>query len=213
MLKVFYPLLLSAATCGMTAMAQETRTRVVDAVNLPAAESGQPDRSWYLVFNESWMIAAHRPYILKTVNSYTVHDYRNPEADADSLQAALGKYASGIPLNRGAARLGEVSYEFLLMDPDTEQTNNLHTPLSSLVSAHSAAAQHYVLKDQLLSVYFHETWSIDPDSLRITKKVLGVTPVIWQRRQTTHGEPVNDAESGLPVYYKLQLERIPLRNP
>ncbi|MCK4745715.1 MAG: hypothetical protein KAT15_01710, partial [Bacteroidales bacterium] len=154
MLKVFYPLLLSAATWGMTAMAQETRIRVVDAVNLPAAESGQPDRSWYLVFNESWMVTAHRPDIRKTVNSYTVHDHRNPDADADSLQAALGEYARGLHLNRGKGRLGEVSYEFLLMDLDTEQTNNLHAPLSSLVSGHSAAARHYELKEQLLSVYF-----------------------------------------------------------
>ena len=65
---------------------------------------------------------------------------------------------------------------------------------------------------QLLSVIFHEEWFMDPVSGQITKKVLGLTPVIWQRRLTTTGDPVNEAGTGKPVYYKNQLSRIELRN-
>ncbi|MCD4709533.1 MAG: hypothetical protein K8R52_01695 [Bacteroidales bacterium] len=49
--------------------------------------------------------------------------------------------------------------------------------------------------------------------LKKRKNENGITPVIWQLRQTAEGEPVHDAETGFPVYYKLKLERIDLRNP
>jgi hypothetical protein len=37
--------------------------------------------------------------------------------------------------------------------------------------------------------------------------------VIWQRRRTAEGEGIDDAETGLPVYYKNPLRRIELRQP
>jgi hypothetical protein len=43
--------------------------------------------------------------------------------------------------------------------------------------------------------------------------VRAITPVIWQRRQTEAGDPVNEADTGLPVYYKNQMQQINLRNP
>ena len=212
-LRRFSILLLTAAAWGTLVMAQDTQIAVVDVVDIPAALTGQPDHAWYLSFSETWTVSADRPGILKLVISYTVRDRLFPLATEDSLQPAFREFVGELPRSRGMGRIGDISYEFLLMDTEMEQTNNLHGPVSLLVSRYSAMAKHYELQSQLLSVYFHETWFIDPSTLKITRSVDGITPVIWQRRATTEGEPVNDAETGLPVYYKIRLERILLRNP
>ena len=132
------------------------------------------------------------------------------------------------PHTKGKIRLTDISYEFALLDPHTpgsedrdfdgpahmdHSTRKLQQELISLVKGRSAALGRADLDELLLSFYFHETWFIDPVSLQVTKKVHGITPVLWQRRKTTTGVPVNDAESGLPVYYKNRLHRIELRNP
>ena len=100
-------------------------------------------------------------------------------------------------------------------EPDSMDvwTKKLQGELISLVKSLSKSKERYDLNTQMLSVHFHEDWIIDPVSLQIIKKVHGITPVIWQRRKTTDGEPINDAETGLPVYYKNSLNRIELRNP
>jgi hypothetical protein len=49
--------------------------------------------------------------------------------------------------------------------------------------------------------------------MALDRQVNAITPVIWQRRRTVEGEPVNDAGTGWPVYYKNSLSRIELRNP
>ena len=194
------------------AVAQETQIEVSDAVHLPSVLTGQPDHSWFLEFRETWTFPEDGTGIRKDVDSYRVKDLQHPEIEEDSLLTAFGEMIEGLPRARGVHRFGEFSYEFLLADPGMEQKNNLHAPVVEMVSRHSAVAGHYKLPEQLLSVHFHETWYMDPDSSTITKKVLAMTPVIWQRRATKDGEPVNDAETGLPVFYKIQLERIPLRN-
>jgi hypothetical protein len=212
MMRVNCIIWLLAATPGTMLAAQELRAGVVDVVDMPAIMTGQSDPSWYLEFREEWTILNERPEILKSVSGYTVHDLRDPHADKDSLQSAFGAFMRQLLLAGGNSRFREISHEFLLMDDQDTALQMIRTGLCPMVADHSAMADHYNLGDQLLSVYFHEEWTVDPVSLQITKKVLGITPVIWQRRQTTEGEPVNDADTGLPVYYKINLERIPLRN-
>ncbi|MFH0759059.1 MAG: hypothetical protein V2B15_17360 [Bacteroidota bacterium] len=184
--------------------AQESGVRVVDRMDLQAVFSGQTDSSGFIEFIEIWTIDAERPGIQKQVDSIRIVD--GPDTDFWNMEREHSP--SG-----GKARFGEVSHEFMLMDPENQHAGNLHAPMVSLVSLYSKTAGHYNLDDQLLSVRFHETWILDPDSATVTKRVSGITPVIWQRRQTEDGVPVNDAETGLPVYFKLELERIPLRNP
>jgi hypothetical protein len=204
--------LLLAATSGTMLAAQELRIGVVDVVELPAIMTGQSDTSWYLEFREEWTISGDRAAIFKSVNSYTVHDLRDPHADKDSLQSAFGAFMRQLLLAGGNSRFREITHEFLLMDDQDTTLEMIRAGLSSLVADNSAMADHFNLRDQLLSVYFHEEWTVDPVSYQITKRVLGITPVVWQRRETAEGEPVNDADTGLPVYYKMNLERIPLRN-
>ena len=100
-------------------------------------------------------------------------------------------------------------------EPDSmdSPTRQLQDQLIALVIARSNAGKRYRLSEQMLSVIFEEDWSINPTNLMVSKKVRAITPVIWQRRQTETGEPINEAETGLPVYYKLSLQPIPLRNP
>ncbi len=93
-----------------------------------------------------------------------------------------------------------------------------------------------VHQDSSCTVEFHEQWRVNAANSSISKKVngyevscanrigdiltaeesvrlRGISPVIWQQRQTADGEPIHDAATGLPVYYKLKLQRIDLRNP
>ena len=129
---------------------------------------------------------------------------------------------------RGASHLRNVSYEFMLLDPHIREsayiafpepdsmdswTRKLQIDLISLIKPRDHSGYSYDYNEQLLSVIFHEKWFIDPLTLEITKRVQGITPVMWQRRRTNKGEPVNDTDTGLPVYYKNQLCRIDLRNP
>jgi hypothetical protein len=54
---------------------------------------------------------------------------------------------------------------------------------------------------------------IEADHQEFRKRIKALTPVIWQERQTADGEPIPDGETGYPVYYKLKLGRIELRQP
>lgn len=199
-----YILWMMCMCTGSLVAGQVTEVRVVDRMDLPAALAGQTDQSWIVEFIEIWTIDTERPGIQKRVDSIRI--FGDPETDFWSM---VRKHSPG----GGETRIGEVSHEFMLMDPENQHANNLHAPMVSMVSLYSETAGSYNLDDQLLSVCFHETWILDPDSATVIKRVSGITPVIWQRRQTEDGDPVNDAETGLPVYFKLELERIPLRNP
>jgi hypothetical protein len=133
-----------------------------------------------------------------------------------------------LPERMGKINLRNLSYEFVLLDPHLiasgntafpepdsmdQATRRLQAKLIELIEKLSRTAGQYPLEDQLLSVLFHEDWSLDVETRVITKTVWGLTPVIWQRRQTVSGESINDGDTGLPVYFKLQLENIRLRNP
>jgi hypothetical protein len=132
------------------------------------------------------------------------------------------------PMVQGRVPFEDIYYEYNLLDPHMPDAAQLDTPgtgihdpytrrlqndLIALCMRRSDQLEGYNLKEQLLSFYFHETWFIHPVSLRVTKRVNSITPVIWQQRRTTDGLPVNDAATGLPVYYKNPLQRIQLRNP
>lgn len=67
----------------------------------------------------------------------------------------------------------------------------------------------YDLKRNVFSIIFFEDWYIDPETLYMEKKVNAVAPVLWQRRKTADGYPVDDPETGYPVYFKSILFRIP----
>jgi len=194
---------------------QEPVHQLIDIVDLPGELVGldtnpQLKSGWYLEFNETWTITPGRSSISKSVAGYKIRDRNNPRAAPDSLQLHFSELMEHLPVAKGSIRLTNITYEFLLLDPPTRL---LQGELIKLVQSQTDADNIYDFQHQLLSVWFHEEWSFDPLSQMITKKVLGITPVIWQRRQSNSGEPVNDAESGLPVYYKIQLDRIELRNP
>jgi len=74
----------------------------------------------------------------------------------------------------------------------------------------SMADLKYDLKRNVFSIIFFEDWYIDPITLYMEKKVNAVAPVLWQRRKTADGLPIDDDDTGYPVYFKSVLFRIPL---
>lgn len=185
-------------------------------------------QTWYIKFQEHWNILPHKSHILKSVMKYSPLIHNAPLASTDTLQQRFTLLIGQLPVEKGTIRWNNISYEFMLLDPHLTESGNrafpepdsmdvwtrkLQSDLIALIQSRSLAGKQYDYSDQLLSVLFHEDWMIDPVTREIDKKVVGITPVIWQRRKTTSGEPVNDAETGLPVYYKNRLHRIDLRNP
>jgi hypothetical protein len=196
-----------------------TLFHVVDYVDLPRTSSGGT-----IEFHETWEIRPEIPAVIKTVQNYILLDQNGSARSMDSLLQQQGSMLPGL-----------LSYEFMLLDPHVQEsgnlafaeadsmdawTRNLQSGLIDLVEGRitgadsgTGAGNRYDFRQQLLSVIFHEEWQIDPATLQLTRKVRGVTPVIWQRRMTEDGVHVNDAETGLPVYYKNPLKNIQLRNP
>ena len=210
------------------AQAVDTIHRLVDFVDLPEELSAGMTLNWYLEFNESWIVDARRGVIAKMVQGMRIRDAEDPRTPEDSLQALFQIMVAAKPLVRGRMRVEGITYEFSLLDPHLvgsgvepadrhgnldAETGKLQSELIDLAGRLSSRVRDYPHKERLLSFYFHETWTIHPVSLRITKRVEGITPVVWQRRETVDGLPIDDAETGLPVYYKNAMERIPLRNP
>jgi len=231
-IRIFLLAMLTGAS-GVGATAQDTALHVIDFVDLPRNVAPydpdmDPEHTWYIEFRESWLISPENSSILKSVVDYEPNIRNAHPISTDSLHKKFTSLIRQLPQVRGTFRLSNISYEFILLDPHIIESGNMAFPdpgsmdpwtkklqgeLIALIRSRSIASNRYVLNDQLLSVHFHEKWTIDPVSLQITKKVEGITPVIWQRRQTTTGEYVNEADTGLPVYYKNSLPRIDLRNP
>jgi hypothetical protein len=205
----FTGVLLALITAG--APAQDTSLRVVDRVDLPLVLEGQDGQDLYIEFREMWTINPERGSILKEAGEYRVFDRSDPGPEREIPGEAFREMIRGRSGGQGKIRFLELEYEFMLVDHETGVLNNLHAPLSRLVREKSPMAGNYSLDKQLLSVYFHETWYLEGET--ITRKVIALIPVIWQRRQTDEGIPVDDPDSGLPVYYRLELNEIPLRNP
>jgi hypothetical protein len=202
--------------------------RVTDFVDVPGAWTGEADSGWYLEFREQWIIDPDRSMILKKVEDYRPFNKSLPDVSPDSLKALFASMIRKQFPAGGKISARGISYEFILLDPHLESSGNgfypspdsmdrgtkaLQQALISLVRRRSQLGSMLDLEEQLLSVQFHEDWYLDPVSLKLTREVLAITPVIWQRRRTVQGEPVDEPDTGYPVYYKSLLERIGLRNP
>ena len=203
---------------------------IVDFVDIPARYTPSPGKDLYLEFTEHWMVDSDRPAIRKEVIQWNPHLSTRPqgsksEPGEDSLFSVL---SSLLPEGRNGTRVMTVEYEFHFLDPHVAgtpnralsspdsldvQTSELQRTMAALAGSRIPRSDRLELEANMLSVIFHEQWLILPPSGKLTKKVEAVTPVIWQRRQTVDGTPLNDADTGLPVYFKNTLQRIELRNP
>lgn len=207
-------ILLTASTCFYVSplTAQEGIYRIIDFVEVPDELGLSGDSACFIEFREQW----------------TFRDSRSLTKEVTSFKLECSREQQELSLSPGITRIREIKYEFLLLDPHLPEsrniafsgpdsmdlyTRNLQADLIALIQKQAPISPLYDPQKQLLSVYFHEEWTLDPDTREFSKKVRAITPLIWQRRQTADGLGVDDGESGLPVYYKTPLEKIMLRQP
>lgn len=205
---------------------QETGRDVFDVVALPSAWTGQT--GWEIHFRETWTIDRQRPAIRKIVENWIPRNDSLGQLSADSLKTL---FTSLVRMNLAPGETtfrADMHYEFLLLDPHAagsgitgfvspdsmdRETRDLQKGLIGLLDRSSRTGSRFDLEEQLLSVWFRETWELDPTTREFTREVGSVTPVLWQRRQTSEGETIDEPGSGYPVYYKNRLQPFPLRNP
>ncbi|TFH28491.1 MAG: hypothetical protein E4H10_00165 [Bacteroidia bacterium] len=205
----FVLLVANTDKCISPLTAQERFHHIIDFVELPAELNIPGDSACFIEFREQWTFLA-KGGLIKEVTGQEF------------------SCSSEFPLPDGVARINDISYEFMLLDPHLAESGNkafsgpdsmdnytrkLQADLIELIQTHAPISPRYDPRKQLLSVYFHEEWIINPDSMEILKKVSAITPVIWQRRQTVEGKSIDEGDSGLPVYYKTPLQKIFLRHP
>jgi hypothetical protein len=192
--------------------AQEGIHRIIDFVELPAELKLPGDSACFIEFREQWTFLA-KGSLNKVVTSH---------------ELSCSRESKDLSLPNGSLRIKDISYEFVLLDPHLVESANqafsepdsmdsytrkLQANLIELIESYAPMSSLYDPRQQMLSVYFHEEWIIDSGTGEFTKRVKGLTPVIWQRRQTSEGKSINDGDTGLPVYYKTPLQRIALRQP
>lgn len=192
--------------------AQDKVHHLVDKVELPAALDREGRSACFLAFREQWTFLP-KGALAKEVSGF---------------ELSCSGERSELALPEGSTRIRELSHEFMLLDPHLVESNNrafpepdsldlptrrLQADLIELIRENSPVLSRYDPSMQLLSVIFHEEWTVDSYTGVIEKKVKAITPVIWQRRQTAEGDGVDDVDTGLPVYYKNPLEKIYLRLP
>jgi hypothetical protein len=202
--------LFSLALCPVKAQVQTFQ--ITDHVAWPSEKIVPGDRDCYMEFRETWTFNT-RGTLLKEVQS-------------QKLSCSGEEKEMPVPL--GQSRIKDINYEFMLLDPHVMEsgniafsepdsmdtpTRNLQASLIELVEKYDPIDKDYNPAQQLLSVWFHEQWEVNPETGVSRKKVKAITPVIWQRRQSTEGRGIDDAETGLPVYYKNPLHKIHLRQP
>ena len=199
---IAFILLAAHVSVGISPLnAQEGIHQIIDFVELPAELKIPGNTATFIEFTEQWTFEAKRGL----VKEVKVHD---------------------LSLPMGTRRIKEISYEFILLDPHLVPSANkafsepdsmdiptrqLQADLIALIQSLAPISRRYDPDKQLLSVYFHEEWILDPESSEFHKNVKGITPVIWQRRQTAESRSIDEGDSGLPVYYKTPLQKIPLR--
>jgi hypothetical protein len=199
---IAFILLAAHVSTGISPLkAQKGVHQIIDFVELPAELKIPGDSASFIEFTEQWTFQA---------------------------KGGLIKEVKGLdlPFPERCTRIKEISYEFMLLDPHLVESANrafsepdsmdiptrqLQADLIGLIESLAPISPRYDPDKQLLSVYFHEEWILDPESREIHKEVKGITPVIWQRRQTADGRSIDEGDSGLPVYYKTPLQKIPLR--
>jgi len=192
--------------------AQEKQFHLIDFVELPAELNPLGGRDCFIEFGELW--------------TFLDKGGMSKEVRSQKLSCPEEKRDLAIPGEK--RRIKNIQYEFMLLDPHLLESNDrafaeadsmdkstreLQTHLIELIENYTSLSSRYDPRQELLSVYFHEEWILDPESPQIIKKVRGLTPVIWQRRKTTEGKIINDGDTGLPVYYKNPLRKITLRQP
>jgi len=183
---------------GAPLLAQESVHQVHEVMDMPEKLDPAGDLGCTLDFHEQWTIRVPGSSVTKDV-----HSFRYSCADSSvSLFPAEGKL-----------RVRNINYEFSFLDPAGEVMRELQEDFIALISKLHPLPEVYQAKKELLSVYFHEEWILDAEQQSIQKSVTGITPVIWQIRQTADGEPVLDGDTGYPVYFTHRLNRIPLRRP
>jgi hypothetical protein len=194
------------------ASAQVSQHQITDFVELPAELNLRGDTACFMEFRERWSFPG-KGLLIKEILGY---------------ELACSGEQKDLRLSAGTLRIKDYSYEFILLDPHLVESGNrafsesdsmdlyakkLQSDLIELIQALAPFNPRYEPRKQLLSVYFHEEWTIGPDSRQISKRIKGITPVIWQRRQTTEGRSIDEGDSGLPVYYKTPLQKVSLRFP
>lgn len=172
--------------------------RIHEVMDLPAKLDPDGNLECTIEFHEEWNLRIPESSISKRVDSFRV-------SCADSSRTVFPA--------EGKLRIRDISYEFSFLDPNGEVLRELQEAFIALISGRKPFPPIYQPKKQLLSVYFHEEWILDADRGQLQKHVSGITPVIWQMRQTVDGEPVLDGDTGYPVYYKQSMDRIQLRQP
>ena len=202
----------AAGSCMEPLAAQEATFQLIDFVDLPAELKPLGERDCYMEFGEQW----------------TFHDKGALSKEVRSQKLSCQEVPGDLAVPGHKLRIKNIEYEFKLLDPHLLESNDqafaeadsmdtstreLQTHLIDLIGKYMSLSSRYDPRQELLSVYFHEEWVLDPESPVIIKRVKGLTPVIWQRRQTTEGKSINDGETGLPVYYKNPLRKITLRQP
>jgi len=195
-IKILIFLLAIQAFCP--AVAQERTFQMFQVMDLPREFNLNSSPSCKLEFQEEWIIDPTGSSISKTVSIF---------------EFPCNDRTETVILPDGSTRLRNISFEFSFLDLPEQMAKEIQLAIIALVNNSYLLPEYYDPREQLLSVYFHEDWSMDEDPLVFSKKVKAITPVIWQRRQTAEGEPLLDAATGYPVYYKLKLERIELRQP
>ena len=192
---LFFLLLLHAA---FPAKAQEASFQMRVAMDLPVDLAMDESSSCWLEFQEQWIIDPAGSSISKRV---------------DTFEFPCMDTAERVKLPDGTTRLKHISYEFTFLDLPEELAKEVQKAIIALINESFPIPGTYDPSEQLLSIYFHEDWLIEPGPTVFSKRVRGITPVIWQRRQRADGEPILDPDTGYPVFYKLSLERIDLRQP
>lgn len=213
-------------------LAQEHAYSVVDFVELPQEfavhlSDGTRENCYDMKFHEQWNILPEKSILQKRVISYSLMEPGTAETIADPVPPEFTAMMARLPMVNGSWQLRNVSYEFMLLDPHLTDSTFRYNPENGSLDSLAGAFQRDLFElvrpalrygnwhhdgERMLSLFFHEKWFIDPSTLKISKEVQAITPVIWQRRQTENGEPINEAGTGLPVYYKNRLDRIDLRN-
>jgi hypothetical protein len=194
-------LILLAFLVSSPLVAQENVFEVLDVMDLPPGFNPERKDSCSLEFQEQWILNVGKASISKVVNAYEISC----------------KDSSDVPgLPEGVIRLRNLSYEFSfldLRDALDQKAIELQEAMIALIKDRYPIPEVYDPREQLLSIYFHEDWVLEEDHQVFKKTVKAITPVIWQERRTAEGDALHDAETGYPVYYKLKLERIDLRQP
>lgn len=179
-------------------LAQESTFRVHHVMDLPPGLIEERSLPCSLEFREDWVIDPAGASISKKVE-----DFEFPCEDSTVR----------VTLPDVEIRVRNVSYEFTFLDLPEQKAKEVQLALLALMNKRYSIPEAYDPPEQVLSVYFHEDWIIEAGHRVFHKKVRAITPVIWQRRQTADGEALPDAETGYPVFFKLALERVDLRQP